>query len=681
MQSVEPRHHPRPLPARLRGRDRVEATVYFAQQTEHLLVSMAAFPHRCARTRLSAWWRARRRRLLQLWGAGLIASVLVTGASALGYLEPLQARTLDVLMRLGGQRFPSEVVIVALDDTAFDALGRRQPIPRDYLARLVRGLQRSGAAAAGLDITLGTATTAAADMALARALLDWSQDGVSRVVFVGTTPPDSGPLADPAFLRSMMRGSDRVPVDADGIIRRAAVLIPSGVGRSLPALSLVTLAQVGGGRRDALETTLAESGAVATLPMWSPRAGWDVTAPAPRDIRPGQLLRINFVGPQGSFLTIPSDAVANLGGGEAMIAEDNPLRGRIALVGATFRDSRDFFETPQGTLPGVEVHANLVHMLATRSFIRPSGWLVSLAIQLGVVGVAGVIFVLLRPLRGTLVSLALTLALGVPASYLAFHGGGYAVDFLIPVLVTCTLGVTAEGLARHRFRSSFGRYVGREVMKQVVAEHPSLEGDRREVSILISDLRGFTTLSETMPVETVATRLNEYFPAMIGAIFAHRGMISAFLGDGILAVFGAPLHDPDHAWHAARAAVAMQAALAELNRGWAASGLPALRMGIGIHTGVVFAGNVGGAARTTYTVIGDPVNVTARLESLNKDLGTTLLITEEAQTRLGDRVETRYCGEAPVKGRAQPLRVYELLAVHPDGGLPESKGISKEGGR
>ena len=168
---------------------------------------------------------------------------------------------------------------------------------------------------------------------------------------------------------------------------------------------------------------------------------------------------------------------------------------------------------------------------------------------------------------------------------------------------------------------------------------------------------------------------------MIGAIFAHRGMISAFLGDGILATFGAPLPDPEHAWHAAHAAVAMQAALAELNRGWAAADLPTLRMGIGIHTGVVFAGNVGGAQRMTYTVIGDPVNVTARLESLNKDFGTAILLTEETQVRLGARVETRYCGESLVKGRAQPLRVYELLTVHPDGGPPGSKGGGEVEGR
>ena len=120
--------------------------------------------------------------------------------------------------------------------------------------------------------------------------------------------------------------------------------------------------------------------------------------------------------------------------------------------------------------------------------------------------------------------------------------------------------------------------------------------------------------------------------------------------------------------------MAMQAGLEGLNREWAARGIATLRMGIGIHTGVVFAGNVGGSARIKYTVIGDTVNVTARLEGLNKDFGTTTLITAEVENALGDRVETRYRGEAPVKGRAEPLRVYELLAVHPEPAAAAGRG-------
>jgi adenylate cyclase len=610
----------------------------------------------------------RLRRLCQLWLTGGLAAVAVTVASALGWLEPLQVRTLDLLQRLGGQRFPPEVVIVAIDDSAFEKLEARQPIPRGYLARVLRGLDRSGAAVIGLDITLSVPTTPAEDGALARVIRELGDTGRPnrhRLVLVDGRTRGSGPLADPALLDIVPRGSDQVPIDEDGTIRRFAPFIPSTDGAPRPAFALAMLAHLLPDEPSAAAASPALPGDLARYPYWR-AGGWAPTGGPPTPLRADELWRINFVGPAGSFLAIPSDAVAELGAPDAPpVADDNPLRDRVVLVGATFADSRDFFQTPTGRLTGVEVHANLVHMLATRSLIHPASWLTSLSIQLAVVGAAGLLLTWLRPLAGTLVALGLTLVIGVPASYLAFHGGGYAFDFMLPILVTCLIGIGAEGLARRRFRDSFGRYVGRDVMDQVLSENPTLQGARREVSVLVSDLRGFTTLSETMPAEQVAAHLNEYFPAMIDAIFAERGMINDFIGDGILAVFGAPLPEAEHAWRAARAAMGMQAALERLNHEWARRGVPTLRMGVGIHTGVVFAGNVGGRDRIKYTVVGDTVNVTARLEGVNKELGTTTLITAETREAIGDRADTRYRGEVPVKGRAEPLRVYELLAVRP----------------
>jgi adenylate cyclase len=281
----------------------------------------------------------------------------------------------------------------------------------------------------------------------------------------------------------------------------------------------------------------------------------------------------------------------------------------------------------------------------------------------------GVALTALRPLAGTFLCVMAALLLGLPACYLVFHKLGYWVDFLLPVLATCLLGVTAEAIARHRLREAFGRYVSREVMSQVMSNPHSLRGERREVSILFSDLRGFTPLCEAMPVEAVAAHLNEYFDAMTEAIFTRQGMINDFVGDAIMAVFGAPLADPNHALHAVQSAVAMEQALTSLNRRWEAAGLPFLHMGIAIHTGEVFVGNVGGAVKLKYAVVGDPVNATARLESLNKELGTHILITEETRMALGDLVEAKDQGEFVVKGRTRPLRVFELLAVQIDNGL------------
>jgi adenylate cyclase len=333
----------------------------------------------------------RLRRFLQLWAAGAAAAVAVTAASAAGWLEPLQVRTLDLVQQLGGQRFPPEVVIVAIDEAAFEKLGARQPIPRGYLARVLRGLDRSGAAVVGLDIALSVATTPAEDAALAEALrgLAGGPGRRHRVVLVDARPPESGPLADSTLLAAVPRGSDRVPVDDDGLIRHVAALVPEPGPRPVPAFALAVLGQQA--LADASPGTAAPGAApedLARYPYWR-AGGWAPAGGPPTPLRAGELWRVNFVGPRGSFLTIPSDALAELGDpGAPPVAEDNPLRGRIALVGATFPESRDFFQTPVGRLAGVEVHANVVHMLATRALIRPAGWGAALAVQIAVVGLA-----------------------------------------------------------------------------------------------------------------------------------------------------------------------------------------------------------------------------------------------------------------------------------------------------
>jgi adenylate cyclase len=576
---------------------------------------------------------SRRRRLLQLWAVGLLSSLLVTAASALGYLESWQARGLDLLLRLKPRDPPHTVVVVAIDDTAFDALERRQPIPRDYLARVIRGVQRSGAVAIGLDITLATPTTPQEDAALARAILEFSDGGVSRVVVAGNLDAGSGPLGAPALGRAVILGSPRVPVDDDGLIRRVAPVVPSRDGPQ-PALAVALAAQFTG--RDA---TAFIGGAADEL--------WP----------------INYVGPAGTFTTLKADLLAAIADPTADVAADNVLRGRAALIGGTFDESRDFYQTPHGLMPGVEVHANVLHMLITNRFIRPSNWAIGLGVNVLVVLVAGVVLLAMRPLPGMLVCVVGAIVIGVPASYLAFAGGGYWVDFLLPVLATCVMGFGTEALARRRVRDSFGRYLSRELLARVIDDAPSLRGERRTVSILFSDLRGYTTLSEGMTPEAIAAHLNEYFDAMTKAIFAHQGMINDFVGDAVMAIFGAPVADADHALHAVQSAAAMERALADLNVRWATRGLPVLQMGIGIHTGTVFAGNVGGHDRIKYTVIGDPVNVASRVEGLNKELGTTILITDATLAGVGARAQVKDRGPMRVKGRVEEVRVYEVLGV------------------
>jgi len=533
---------------------------------------------------------------------------------------------------------------VAVDSAAFERLGGRQPIPREYLARVVRGLSRCGASVVGIDITFASPTEPRADAALAEAIREFSDHGVSRVVLLGPLSAGAEPLGAAALGASVLTASPLVSVPRDGVIRRVDPLLPGPDGTTEPTLALALVARQQCLDRRALDARLG-SGQLRGVTL-ERDAGWP----------------INYVGPAGSFFTISSDQLAALGdaGAEAP-ATDNPFRGRIVLVGGTFPEGRDTYQTPYGPMPGVEVHANVAHMLTTGRFIRPSSWRVGLAVNVAVSLVAGVVLLSLRPLIGTLVCIGGALAIGVPAAFYAFNRGGYWIDFVLPVVATTLTGLGGDALDRRRFRDSFARYLSRDVMARVLTDAPSLRGEHREVSILFSDLRGFTTLSEQLPPERIASHLNEYFEAMTTAIFAHHGMINDFVGDAVMAVFGAPMADADHAWHAVQSARDMDRALERLNVAWDAAGLPRLRMGIGIHTGPVFAGNVGGRDRIKYTVIGDPVNVASRVEGLNKELGTTILITEDTLASVGERVRTRDCGPQAVKGRVEKVRVFEVL--------------------
>jgi adenylate cyclase len=593
--------------------------------------------------RLAAWWKRGRRKLLRLLAIGIGTSVVATALSATGYLESNQARALDLLLQLRGRALPSDVVIVAIDSAAFQALGRRQPLARDYVAKIVRGAQKAGAAVVALDLALDTPTRQ--DGALADAIAAFSDGGVSRVIISADGPPD-GPLATLASRVKVLRAFVEVPEDGDGVVRRTALLVAGEKVPFRPSLALATAARMTNADPEVLARHF--------------------------DAGPPRLLHVNFVGPARTFLTIPSDVVVALADGEA--PPDNPLRGRAVLVGGTFPESRDFLLTAHGQLPGVEVHANVVHMLLTGNVIRPAGWVLGLGIQILASSVAAVVMVSTGAVVSAVLCLVLPFLIALPASYLAFNSGGYWVDFVLPVFATRLLGSIAMRVEGHRIQQAFGRYVSREVAAEVFADAPGLRGEHREVSILFSDLRNFTTLSETREPAEIATQLNEYFSAMTAAIFRQRGMVNDFIGDAVMGIFGAPLADPDHARHAVAAAEGMAKGLEALNERRAEAGLPALQMGIGVHTGTVFAGNVGGRARFKYTIVGDAVNVASRVEGVNKELGTTILITAATHARLSDTVRARARGLVPVKGRNEPVRVYEWLTDGHDSARPPLEG-------
>ena len=251
----------------------------------------------------------------------------------------------------------------------------------------------------------------------------------------------------------------------------------------------------------------------------------------------------------------------------------------------------------------------------------------------------------------------------------------YVADISTPLVVyTLTMSVLSGVLTylishnlsqlfvRFRKRERLMRFLSRDMVRRLDAGEISLDlgGDSYEVSVLVSDIRGFTTLSQGADPQRVVALLNEYLTEMTRVIFENGGTVDKFMGDGILAVFGAPIADPEHARKALQAAVQMQQSLQELNQRWQRSGDDAVRMGIGLHSGNVVAGNIGSPERMEYTVIGDAVNLAARIEGQSKTLRQQILFSDQLRMELPESQETRFVTETEIRGRSGLTRLYTV---------------------
>jgi adenylate cyclase len=224
-----------------------------------------------------------------------------------------------------------------------------------------------------------------------------------------------------------------------------------------------------------------------------------------------------------------------------------------------------------------------------------------------------------------------------------------------------------EGLQeRDKLRTTFGKYMTESVLEHLLNGKVELGGETLRVTVLFSDIRSFTTISEAMEAHALVALLNEYFTEMVSIVMNHGGVVDKYIGDAIMAIFGAPVPTEHDATNAVRAAVEMRAALGRLNERLQVRGVQPLRTGIGIHTGDVVAGNIGSEQRMEYTVIGDPVNVASRLESNTKDLGVNVLVSATTYELTKNVIEARPVRELTVKGRAEPIMTYEVLGLRVD---------------
>jgi adenylate cyclase len=346
------------------------------------------------------------------------------------------------------------------------------------------------------------------------------------------------------------------------------------------------------------------------------------------------------------------------------------FRDRIVVVGVAGEGLRDVFVTPfaEGRMAGAEIHANTIDAWQRGRTLTPGSFWTGAAVTLGVaIGVGA---------TGAMTSSAWVTAgaaLVIALAYLwinvrLFAAGGWW-PLVVPLLaiVLAFVGDLAwqyfvEGREKRKVKRLFSRYVAKDVYDQLLVD-PSrarLGGTRRQMTVLFSDMRGFTALTEKGNPEDIVSQLNDYFTRMVKVLFEHRGTLDKFVGDMVMALFGAPLDDEDHAEHAVLTALAMVRALDVLNAEWREFGIPRLDIGIGINTGEMVAGNIGSDTIMSYTVIGDAVNLGARLESLNKEYGTRIIISEATRSRLKGQYDIRPLGSVTVKGKSESVAIYEV---------------------
>jgi adenylate cyclase len=554
-----------------------------------------------------------------------------------GALEFLELKSLDLRFRVRGPQPPaSPIVIVAIDEDSFDELDLTWPFPRALHGRLLDLVSQARPAAIGLDILFAEPSLLGPDDDRALA------DAIARAgnVVLGAaftiTEGDLGQREDlnpplPEIRAGAAAfGFVNLTTDRDAFVR-------SGALRRL--------------HQDRVyESFTVRLHGVAT------RAGLEAK-PLPASAASG----INFRGPAGTYPIVPYYRVLR---GEA---DPEVFRNRVVLVGATTPILHDEFPTPfagHTRMPGVEIQANLLEtLLQGRSIYRPAP---PLAVALAAAGAVGATLIA-AAMRATpaLLVLVATVTLYTLVAYGAFVGADLWLD-VVHGTVGAALGygvtVIAALIREQREKRRLSRFFSPDVVRAILAtrREDALTGRRRRITVLFSDIRGFTTLSERLAPEEVVALLRGYLTAATAIVFRHGGSVDKYIGDAIMALYGAPFDQPDHAARAVRTALELQQCVETLSAQWAARGGGSLRNGVGIHTGDAVVGAIGSEQRLEFTAIGDTVNVASRLEGLTKDFGTPIIISQTTYQEVGGHFQARPLGSVRVKGRDVPVDIYAI---------------------
>jgi len=584
---------------------------------------------------------------------GVTLAALIFAAYQLGLLAKIELHTLDLRFQMRGTVAPqAPIVVVSIDQDSFDELNLPWPWPRDLHATLIRKLTSSQAKVIGLDILftepkadpdedqeLAAAVKQAGNVILASELTEVASDFGPKLTMNLPIPL----IRDDA----LGYGPVNLVTDEDGLVRSAR-----------PALSF----------QDRVYPSFAYLIYQAALPS---------TRKLDQDVELEPRL-INFRGPPRTYTTVPYYRILR--------DEIDPavFRDKIVLVGSFAPSLHDVFGTPFSAIQpmaGVEIQANLIETFLAGDPIVPLAQWQHAVIFILLCGLTIWPSVQLKPVKAFAVvfALAALFAVGCIIAFAKYRLWLPMTPALLGIMLSHG-GLTLNNYIREqrerlRYRAQFSRYVSRDIVEEILEDREGLAlgGKRRHITVLFSDVRGFTSISEKIGPEEVVSFLSEYFAQITEIVFKHGGTVDKFIGDGMMAVFGAPKSYGDDALRAVKTGLEMIEMVETLDPKWAKLMGRALKIGVGINSGDAVVGSIGSELRSDFTAIGDVVNLASRLEALTKEMGVPILISEFTAAELAQDVALKPLQRVKVQGREAPLLVYTSAAFYHEEAIATEK--------
>lgn len=613
---------------------------------------------------------------------GVLAGVFMNLLYNMGKMQTMENTSYDWRFYLRNiwtePKKPEDIVVVSWDDETFENMNTRyQDWPRDYHAKVISNLKKWGAKTIGVDILfIENSKDAKSDKLLLESL---QQEGASVTMdsYLSASESETGTggslnLPNDMFIVPGVNfGFVNVRPDEDGFLRHSLLLssfqdepllsfpvevvrkhlgIPGGAEASYKRFS-------GEEVKPGEDLVKMEHGKYIKL-------GDKLTIP----LDDTNSIYVNYRGPKGSIQRVPYYQVYE------GTADPKLFKDKIVLVGIYTDTVDDIYFTPfsrlggRSRVPGVECLAHVVYTILNQDFLKS----VSKQTNTALIFAFGVLFALINIRFGFLVAPLISIfgaALYFVASAVLFSSSNIVTAVVVPdmTIILTSVGIMVyrgltEQREKKRIHGLFSRYVTPAVAKELT-ENPDavkMGGDMKNCSILFSDIRGFTNMSEKMTAPEVVEMLNDYLTEMTNVVFKHDGTLDKYIGDAVMAYWGAPLAHDDDPKRAVNTGLEMMVELKKLNERWAAEGKNrVVNIGVGVNTGDVVVGNMGSPQRTDFTVIGDHVNMASRLEGLTKEYGAPVLVTEPTYDAIKDSIPCRTVDIVRVKGKLQGIKIFE----------------------